>query len=346
MLNLINIVKLIALFIVTFETFQIITNKNKKIAIIGSILISCSSFMVWQFACEVIIFGEIIIIAVENFMKASKIRFKIAWSLIFAFSILSYLFTNEIAFIISFGYVFLALAIWVVLKNIKEYKFNKKDLIYIVVSILIIAIFILLNPILVTDNLTGGKGIGYLFSYGYSYILPFVETENNIAYSSLLSFFPIPMIMAMIYIYKEEKHINFILPMLIVMVLESIWCMTGFPNILSKVTLLNMVSVEKCAIAVGLGSIYLYLYMIANIKENFISLKDASKITLIILVLFFMIDRPDVLENSRGYMYLFSAILAMGYFLISNSINKKYTNVFLWIVVIWTLVSSIPVLFI
>lgn len=346
MVNLINIAKLIVLSIVNFEVFQIITNNNKKISIVGSVLITLSSAMLWNLSINVILFGEVIIIAIEKFMKTKKISLKIACSVAFIISFILYIFTSEISYIICFAYVFLALDIWVVLKNLKEYKFNKLDLVYIIISILIIAVCIFYNPISLKDTVTGGQGIGYLFSYGYSYMLPFVQTENNMAYASFLSFFPIPLIMGMIYIYKEEKHIEFILPILIVLVLESIWCMTGFPNILSNMTLFSRVSVEKCAMAIGLACIYLYLYMIANIKENFISLKDAVKITLIVLVLFFCIDRPDVLEASKGYMYLFSSILSMGYFLILNSINKKYTNLFLWSAVIWTLISSVPALFI
>lgn len=346
MINLINIVKLIVLVFVSFKTFQIITNNNKKISIMGSILIGVSSFVTWTFKVNTIIFGEIVIIAIEKFMKADKIKFKIGWSLAFTVASVLYILTSEIAYIVSFGYVFLALAIWLVLKNLKEYKFNKTDLFFIIIAILVITIFIILNPISEKNTVTGGKGVSYLFSYGYSYVLPFVETENNIAYSSFLSFFPIPILMAMIYIYKEEKHIKFIFPILIVLVVESIWCMSGFPNILSKITLFNLVPVEKCAISVGLGCIYLYIYMISNIKENFISLKTSAKIALIILVLFFFADRPDILENSRGYMYLFSSIVTMGYFLSLNSIHKRYTNVFLWIAIIWTLVSSVPVLFI
>ena len=347
--------KLIALLLITFEFFQILTNKKKYLSLVGSILISFSSFIAWHFEPDVLIFGELALIAIDNFMRTDNVKIKFGISIVLVYAIISYIFSFNIAWMISFGYVFLAIFIWIVLKNAKEYKFRKIDLICIVLLIGIVAIFLGRFYVLSQDsikamfntsyaeerNVTGGKGISYLFSYAYSFLLPFVETENNMLYAGMLSLFPIPLIMGMIYIYKKEKHIDFILPMLIVLVVESIWCMTGFPKVLGKISLLNMVPVEKCAVAVALGSIYLYMYMISNIEEKFISLKDSVKVVLIILVLFFCIDRPEILQATKGQMYFFAAILTMAYFLSVNSLDKKYTKLFLGYIVIWTLVGSI-----
>lgn len=347
--------KIIALVLVTFEFFQILTNKNKYVSLVGSILISFSSFMAWWFAADLIIFGELALIAIENFMNTDKIKLKLGWSVVLAYSIISYIFTLYPAWIISFGYIFLAIFIWIMLKNSKEYKFRKIDLLCLILVLGIVAIFLgrfyilsenSIKAMLNTSypgarNVTGGKGISYLFSYAYSFMLPFVQTEDNMLYASMLSLFPIPIIMGMMYIYKEEKHIKFILPMLIVLVVESIWCLTGFPEFLGKITLLSMVPVERCAIAISLGSIYLYLYMISNIDENFIKLKTSIKIALAVLVLFFFVDRPNVLEATKGQMYFFAAILTMAYFLSLNSIDRRYTKLFLGFIVIWTLVGGI-----
>lgn len=288
-------------------------------------------------------------------MNATNFKKRLLWSLVLAFSAISYIFTLYPAWMISFGYVFFALLIWIIIKNFKNYKFKKTDLICLAVCLALISIFVgrfyilsknEINIILNTSYpgnrvSTGGKGIQYLFSYAYSFFLPFMQTEDNMLYASMLSFFPVPLIMGMIYVYKKEKNYDFLMPLMIVSVLESIWCISGLPSFLAKITLLQFVPVERCAVAVALASIYMYIYIISNIDEKFISLSNTMKITIALLIVFFCISRPYPLENSKGYMYLFSAIMAMAFFMCLNCTDKRYVKIFLGIALIWTLVSGI-----
>lgn len=350
-------IKFIALLLVTFEMFQIITNNKKYMSLIGTILIAFSSVISWWYGVilEIIIFGELALICIDKFMQTQKSCTKLGWSVLFAYSMVAYVGTLYPAWIISFGYVFLALGIWIIIKNIKEYKFSKIDLLCIVLIIGIFAVFltrfyvlleealqIILNTSYPGDrNERGGGGIKYLFSYVYNFLLPFVETEDNMSYASMLSIFPVPIVMGLIYIYKKEKHTSFIFPMLTALILESVWCMVGFPSFLGKISLMNLVSVERCAIAVALGCIYLYMYMISNIEEKYITLINAMRITLVLLVVFAVVDKPAIFQVSKNYIYIFTIIVTLFYFLILNSTDKKYRFIFLSCVIILNLLSSI-----
>lgn len=350
--------KVISSILVTFEFMRILTKDKKYLSLVGTILVVCSSFISWwtDMASVLLIFGELAIISIDKFMISKNKKMKTIWSLVLAYSIISYVFSLYPAWIISFGYVFLAIAIWIIIKNKKEYKFEIFDIFCYVGILLIIgavgfyfyntsfdSIQRILNSVYPgSRNESGGKGIIYLFSYLYSSILPFGQEFDTKMFASFLSFFPIPMIMAMIYLYKKEKHVEFILPLLIVLVLETVWCVSGIPNSIAKIVFLNLVPVERCAVAIELGSIYLYIYMLAHVDEKFIKQTNAVYIILAVLVLVFFMPVPDSLK-ARKFLYMFVAIETLGGFLLLNIGDKKYQKVFLFFAVLITLISGITV---
>lgn len=348
--------KFLLLILATYELMRILTKDRKFLSLIGTILVACSSFLNWWPVIEVA-FGELVIISIDRFMLSKNRKYKILWSLVFAYSALSYILQLYLPYVIAFGYIFLGLAIWIIIKNWKQYKFEKIDLICFLGIILIIALvgicFYLTNKEAILailnssypgkrDLENGGKGIKYLFSYLYSFMLPYAQNFDTKEVASFLSFFPIPLILGMVYLYKNEKNSEFLLPMLIVIVLEVVWCMSGLPTIVSKITLLNKVPIERCAVAIELGSIYLYMYMFANIKEKVLKQTHALYIILAILALLFFIPLPDKL-NTRGNLYIFAMIEALCGFSLLNIGDKNYEKIFLFCAVVITLISGITI---
>lgn len=352
--------KLIASLLITYEFFQIITGKKKYLSLIGTILVVASSFVSWWFreAIEIIALGELALISIDKFMNSKELKWKIIWTAIFSYSAISYILILYPAWQVSFGYIFLGLVIWNVIKNFKNYKennFNKKiDIVCMICSLVsIIAVCLgtyftskeAITAIINTSypgarQVTGGHGIKYLFSYLYSFMLPFRQDFDVMEFASFTSFFPIPLILAFVYLYKKEKHAEFILPMLIVLVLEIVWCSSGMPAFLAKFTMLSLVPVERCAVAVGLGLIYLYIFMFANVEERFIKQTHAGYIIIAILIVLFFMPVPTVL-NTKGNLYIFVMIEALGGFLLLNTGDKNYQKLFLEFAVIVSLISSI-----
>lgn len=350
--------KLIASILITYEFFCMITNKKKYLSVIGTVLVISSSFVNWWFreTIDIIALGELGLIALDKYMLSTTTKRKLLWSTILSYSITSYILILYPAWLISFGYIFFAIGIWIIIKNRKDYKFQLIDVFCFIEIVLVIFSFGIIfynvsydaiKTILGTSypgarNENGGKGIEYLFSYLYSIYLPFTSNTDTMKYASFFSLFPIPLIMGMIYIYKKEKHIDFILPLLIVLCFESIWCMSGFPEFIAKITLFNKVPVERCAVSVGLGLVYLYIYMFANIDEKFIKQTNCGYISLAILIILFFVPLPAELDT-RNYLNIFVMIEAGGSFILLNMGDKKYKNVFLTFGIIMTLISGITV---
>ena len=299
-----------------------------------------------------LILGELIIICINQFLVSNKKGVK-ALSLAVLGCCLGVYTWFDAGDLIAFRnisiFTYFALTIWLILEKKNLIKFEKLDLIWYILSLafgLIVAIVLrYLYHFTGTTTYSGGEnGLAYLFSYGYGIFLPFLNFENKYLFSSFLSIFPVSLIVAMIYVYKTEKHEKFLMPLIIVIVLQSIFCMTKLPlfKIIGWQTTWNM---SLCASAISLASVYLYMYMIANIDENIFSIKTSMRMTLALLVFYFLIPKPKIFM-SGGYIYALSSAITLLYFLFINFENPKYKKVLLVMLAIWSLISSVPVLFI
>lgn len=350
-----EVILYLALVVITYFFMEMLTDKNRKVSIVGTILVCCSAFTVMRNVKVTILCGESIILLFDNIVKNKKVFIKIVLSMIlgFAFGFYSktYYHTHEVnSFSTILFFTYIALAIWRILKYKKDFKFTKKTCLIAILCVLVAVPFwgkVLYDssyntfPSASIERET--NGLVHLFSYGYSMFLPFVELEENAIYSSFLSVFPLSLILAMVYVYKKEKHVDFFMPMIFVIVAESVFCMVRLPMLQSIGININM-HFDYVAGAVGLSCIYLYIYMIANIEENIFKLADSAKIVLALLVLYFIMPRPEVFM-SKGYMYAISAVITLLYFMFINFADKRYQKVLLVVLVLWSLVSTVPVFF-
>lgn len=344
--------RLIALILATYELCMIITDKNKFYSIAGMIIIAFSSTLQWNFSTclvDIIIFGEIMIILIDLFMKSNDKRLlKLGISIGFSVCLISYIFTFDIENMISFGYLFLAIAIWVIIKNKKEYKFKISDLVYIVIPI-IISILLNYRYYIVSNGNTifssaiervrTQSGLSLLFSYIYSVFLPFKEVQNAWYFASIMSVFPVPIIIAFYYLYKNDKHTEFLFPIAVIVTIELIHCFSGLPTVISNILLFKYVSVQSAALVIGFANVYLYLYILSNINEKIFNIKYAIRITLITVCFVAFISRPSELSSS-GIVYAYACIYCLFAFLLLNSNDKKYKKVFFTFAIIFTIISG------
>lgn len=320
--------RLIALMLVTFELSMILTKKNKKISVIGMLMITFSPAVQWwysNFIADILIWGGLAIILIDKFMLVKKTSQKIVCLIGIAISAISYVFTFYPAWIISFGYVYLALFIWILVKNRKEYRINGKDGIGIAVALLFVIIIGIRYYSMSSETLRinihtdypgerfilGGEPYAKstIFSYIYSILLPFKGTNNPCEQSSMLSFFPIPVIMALVFLFKQKedkkKYLSFFLPMFIVVGLLSIWTFVETNKIFAKLTFLYMVPCNRGVIPLGFSQILLLLYVVGHLKpdESIFSRKHAFIGALIcVTAIFLYVYHVDPDLFLKGYV--------------------------------------------
>lgn len=339
-------IKFFALILLSYDLFFLITNKNKKLAFIGSILISFSSSVQWNLNnIDSLIIGELLTLLVQNYFDKNK---KVLISILFIVFSIIYTFTFR-PYAVAFGYLFLALIIWIIIKNICNIKNNKKEILLgtstILISIagMIISALFFNNHNIEYSNLNQ-TGISTLYSYLYAILLPFNKFDGRELLSSFISIFPIPMMISLYYLYKKEDHSEFLLPITIVTVLETVFCISGFPSIISKVTLFSQTNALRTMSSVSLANLIIIFYFLGNVEEELFKIKYSMRITIITACILIFVSFPTVFL-SRIFMYLFVAEFTLLTFLFLNFGDKKYQKVLLFFLILTTLISGIPVNF-
>lgn len=276
--------KIIALMLVSFEFFMLITNKKKRISLLGMILVVFSAATQWWNMTDVMIWGMLALVLIDKFMCTNKLKTKILCAIGLLISGLSYVFVFYPAWQVPFAYIYLAIFIWVIWKNRKIYKIQWKDVLMVVLVILI-AVGVLLHYLIMSKESlqavtstaypgerfeTGGGAAYVVFSYVYSFLFPYKSMVNPCELSGMLSLFPIPMIVAIIYFIRNRKKedIAFIVPMLIVSIMFSVFALTKTSELFAKITFLYMSPASRLAVPLGLTQIILMIYVMANCKEE------------------------------------------------------------------------------
>lgn len=337
-------IKFFALILITYELFIIITSKNQKISLIGSLVVIFSSGVLYNFNyIETLMFGELIVVLIEKLITNKSIKIKLILSISIVLSMIVYMFTY-VPYAVAFGYVFFALIIWIFIKNkvIKD-----KDSLKILVPSLIIGIIasIVIGINLKIDNceqiIVYKSGISNIFNYLYNILLPFNSLENKFLYGSIVSLYPLPMLLALYYLFNKDEHIEFLLPITIVSVIETVFVTAGFPEFLRKVTLFSNVNLSSCALAVNFANLLIIFYFLENVKEKLFKFKNTIRITIVLICCLIFIERPNVFSSLK-FLYLITAEMCLLMFLFLNYDDKKYKNVFLFFMLLIALVGGVP----
>ena len=282
-------------------------------------------------------------------MNTEKKRTKYLCALGILIAGLSYVFVFYPAWQLSFGYLFLALVIWLLIKNIKygNYKFTVHDVAVIVVTIVCIGLLLVRWYSMSKDTLTAEMntdypgerqevGGGALNNYAYFYNIFFSKEEflNPCEFAAMLSFFPIPMLLGLIYVLRNRKDLHFWIPMLVVAGFLSIWCVYGFPAWLANLTKMSMTTAGRVSIPLGTACIYMLVYLMGNFKEGDKLLnKKLTYVLAPILTIYIGYKAKSTIGYQDIFSYLdrFKMLLAGEIFLVAifgilNINNEKIKN--------------------
>lgn len=339
---------IIALLLISFEFCMVISKNNKLASLLGMLLISFSASTQWWQCYNIFTWGMLAIVLFDKFMLTKKFSTKILCSIGIFISGISYIFYFYPTWQVPYGYIYLAVLIWVVIKNWKEYKINKKDILLIIAIILAIGAILGIYFVKSADALklitgtdypgkrfeTGGKEIKTIFSYVYSIIFPYkIDTISNpCELSSMISFYPIPMLIALIYLVrniKNKKHFSFLIPMLIISIVYSIFMVFGVNEMFAKITLLYMTPAGRLAVPLGFSQILLIVYMLGNFTKDDIILKNeiikkAGTVLASIAIMYIALKTDmNILQNHPMYIYICGLILVYGIYQIVNINEEK-----------------------
>ena len=336
-------VKFYALLLVSYELFYLIT-KKEELSIIGSIMISFSGFVQWNFeSANVILIGEIIVLLVNKLLRQEKNSYRVVISILITMLSVMYIFCG-LSLAIAFELAFIPIIIWIIITNIESIKENKINIALLFASLFLsIGIYkIIIGKIglVVSDgNIENEYGTKYLFAYLYNIMLPFKKINNSNIYGSFFSIFPFPMIISLYYIFNNEEHTEFLFPLSIFSTVGTVYCIAGLPLSIVKILGFTKVSTIDVAAAVNLINLFILFYMIQNIEKEVFKIKHAMRITILLCCLIAFVNYPSTL-GTRLNMSLYIMELASTGFLFLNFEDKKYKKVLLAFLIVLTIISG------
>lgn len=236
-------------------------------------------------------------------MNTNKLKKRCIYLLFMIICAGGYVMVMYPAWQISMVYIFVALALWVIIENRKNCEINYKDVISIIVALFIFVgcmVYIFSQSLdtikTVMDTVypgsrseVGGHSASAFFNYLMNIFTPFKDVllkNNTCELAAMFGLFPMGYILAIGAMYKEKKKDLLLILLLIVDVFLSLWCVFGFPEILAKITLMSNTTAKRTILAVGFADILILIRAIAIIKQPF---KRVTSIIIAGLLTIFMV---------------------------------------------------------
>lgn len=338
----------LALFLVMFELAMILTKKNKLLSLLAAIMITLAPMIQWWFAIngivELFVFGGLAIVLLEKYMTTTDLKKRAIYLLGMVICAGGYIMVLYPAWQIPMFYVFLALAIWVIVKNRKECSINYKDVISIVLAIGLFAgcMFYIFSQSLDTikavmntvypgtrNEETGGGTFFNYFDYMMNIFIPLKGNDLTSAHTYIevmFGLFPMGIILSMVAMWKEKKKDLLLILLLLVYVFLSVWCIFGFPKILAKITLLNHSMAMRTLLAVGFLDILILIRALTISQEPF-SRKWAIPISVCLSVVMGILCKSYNAEYVSKKMLVAMVLMCIYLFYFVLRYKAKYANI-------------------
>ena len=275
--------RFLALLMISFELGMYLFNRRKSYAVAYSALLSLSPVVQWWFAInglvEMLVFGQAVLLIVSAYFNQRQYWKKILLALGLAWCGGCYILVFYPPWQIPLGYVFLFLLIGI---TAKEYKKDlwcwKKDIPVILGALLILGIAMgaivckswntiqtVMNTAYPgTRSFAGGGALRKLFNWAQGILYPFMEPAfggtNVCEEASVISFFPLGILVGLWVLIKEKKRDAMLISLLTGTVFLTAYCVLPWPEILAKATLLSNCQPDRVVLAVGFISLILLLY--------------------------------------------------------------------------------------
>ncbi len=359
--------RFILLFLITFDFNMIITKKNRILSFIGAILVTLSSQVQWWFAtngmAELFIFGQLALISLYNYINTEKFFIKIICLGGMSFSAGVYILVLYPGYQIPLFFVFLALAVWLIIDNYKNIKIKKIDVLFIIIVLICFSlsiayiiyaardtIKILLNTAYPGARIeTGGgafrKYISYIQNIFFTFNTSNLIGDNVCEEAMMFGLFPIGIIITIIN-YIHTKKIDLLTTILLIpYVIIGTFCFIGFPQIIAKLLLLSYSTASRALIGLGYIDILLLIISLSkmeNQEKKLVSIIIAS-VTSFLLVLIVKIMNNEYLSIKMTFI-LIAICIPLFYFALrfKSKFGKTFFTVMVTVLMVITGITVNP----
>ncbi|MDR1797155.1 MAG: MFS transporter [Clostridiales Family XIII bacterium] len=312
--------RFIALFLVTFEMFMLLTKGRKAWAVAAAFLISFAPAVQWWYAInffvEMLVFGQLAVIACAYFLRESVVWKKLAWTVAFALSACAYIFALYPAWMVPLAYLFAALFLWALAANFRAGPRSRKEWLYVLLAAAIVLALVLYwyhvskDAIALTQNtvypgqrrsLGGGEGKN-LFNYFMNLRLPYIVTDNYSGGAVFPGFFPVGEILAAILLVKTRAKDKLLIGLLAVNAFLICYAAAGFPEWLAKASLLIYSHAWATAIVSTCVSVFILIRALSQLSssDTIRGVGLRARVIPAALIVFVLISGASVNPFARG----------------------------------------------
>ena len=286
--------RLIALAMVSFEFGRLITNDNRCLSIVYSVMITFSPVVQWWFAInglvEMLLFLQLSMICFDRYLKDSNTGRRVLYIVIIGICAGGYALTMYPAWMIPLAYVLLGCILWVFYRNYTQgdiKKLNKVDFLPIlsVLCILLLsgayiyskshetfsAIMNTVYPGRRFEN--GGLSLpSHLFSFIPSLWYAVREVYGGIygnvcECASFITLFPAGYLLFLHRSMKKNRDALCTI-MVVISILLMVYCVIGVPKSVAAISLLRYSKSNRALVAWGFANVILLIRLIALFIED------------------------------------------------------------------------------
>jgi len=345
---------LIMTFMVTFEFAYIVSGKNRLLGVVGACLVTFSPFFQWWSYVFFVTSGIGTLVCLYYFINTETTFKKLlsSFGLIVFFS--QFIVTLYPAWQVPAGFLYLGLALWIVLDNREKVKkFGKRD--YMILGVTAILIMAVIATFLYgsreyiagisntiypgTRHDSGGGGfvwnLNRMISGGVfapiSAFRSFV-TSNICEFGGMYTLFPVPILFSAFMMIRKRIFDLLSIILIIYTLIVGSYVFIGWPEWFARVTFMSFSSPTRAADVLLFAQVFLLIRAMSRFTgkstemQNFLELKLLAGSLAVGIFLIYIIERfsRTTLETSLGFSYLMISMLGLA--LIVYSLFDKQRN--------------------
>ena len=286
--------RLIVLAMISFEFGRLITNDNRVLSIVYSVMIVFSPVVQWWFAInglvEMLLFLQLSLICFEKYLKDSNTWRRLLYIVVIGICAGGYALTMYPAWMIPLAYVLLGCILWIFYRNYTQGVIKKPSVVDLLPILFVICILLLsgvyiysksnetiaaiMNTVYPGHRFENGglSQPAHLFSFIPSLWYPVREAyggvySNVCECASFICLFPAGYLL---FLHRSVKNNRDALCtiMVVISTLLMVYCMIGVPKCVAAVSLLKYSTSNRALVAWSFANVILLIRLIALYADD------------------------------------------------------------------------------
>ena len=268
--------------LINIEFFLILTDGMKLLSACGASMVALSSFFLWWQYPAMLLYGPGALVCFYLFFNRDSLKSKLIMGYGTAYFTAMYVNMLYPAWLVPMGYLCLIVLIWMIKNSWCKIKKMKKNEWGIILGALVICLIMigtaLFNQMEYLKSITateypgsridyGGFSINKLLNYIPAVMFAYKDVGNPSEMSSLISLFPLPIILVIISLIKEKKKSIFTIVLSLYSLFLMIYTTVGLSTKIATYSLMTFSTRDRAVDILGYTQVVLLIWCIYRIKE-------------------------------------------------------------------------------